>query len=162
MPAACRAPALSIQIHKLENLLDAVIFKRTPRGVVLTPKGSRILTLSQVVLREARVLLASRLAAEEEPAGPLHVGALPTLGPYLLPQVIRPLRARFPKLRFVLSEDRSEKLAGQLASGEIDAALACDTGDGGALAQEPLFFEPFVPPGTTVPPPRRTSRTAIR
>jgi LysR family hydrogen peroxide-inducible transcriptional activator len=137
-------PALSIQVRKLEALLDATIFERTPRGVIMTPQGSRILTLSRVVLREARVLLASRLTAEDEPAGPLRVGALPTLGPYLLPQVIRPLRARFPKLRFVLSEDRSEKLAEQLISGEIDAALACNTGEGGAVAHDSLFFEPFV------------------
>ncbi len=137
-------PALSIQIRKLESLLDAKIFERTPRGVILTPQGTRILSLSRVVLREARALLASRLAIEEEPAGPLRIGALPTLGPYLLPQVIRPLRARFPKLRFVLSEDRSEKLVDHLISGTIDAALICDTGDGGPIVQRSLFFEPFV------------------
>jgi LysR family hydrogen peroxide-inducible transcriptional activator len=137
-------PALSIQIRKLEALLEATIFERTPRGVILTPHGNRILALSRAVLREARMLLASRQVGEGEPPGILRVGALPTLGPYLLPQVIRPLRLRFPKLRFVLSEDRSEKLADRLVSGEIDAALVCNSGDGGAMAQEKLFFEPFV------------------
>ena len=87
------APALSAQIRKLEDALGLVLFERTSRRVMATPGGEAVARQARVVLAEARKLLA--IAQREQPdalAGRLALGAIQTLGPYLFPAVLRPLR----------------------------------------------------------------------
>jgi LysR family hydrogen peroxide-inducible transcriptional activator len=76
-------------------------------------------------------------------AGPLRIGAIPTLSPYLMPLVLVPLKRTYPKLRLVLSEEITESLLGRLHRHELDAALLATAVDEPDLAALPLFDEPF-------------------
>lgn len=136
-------PALSAQIKKLEAIVGVTVFERSPRRVMVTAKGREVLERTKSILREASGLLNA--ARDEKPlAGAFRLGALPTLGPYLLPQVMRSLRTTFPEMRLVISEERSERLLSSLRDGELDAILLCRPEEDAAINSERLFFEKFV------------------
>src|SRR4051812_13495387 len=92
--AACAAapPALSGQVRKVEALLRITVFERGHRQVVVTAQGEAVLGQARRVLLEARRLLDVARAFGEPMAGPLRLGAIATLGPYLFPHLLRPLR----------------------------------------------------------------------
>ena len=136
-------PALSTQIKKLEGILGVRIFERSPRHVLVTREGEAILKRAGRVLTEARGLLDAARERTAPLAGPFRLGALPTLGPYVLPYVIQPLRGAFPEMRLLVSENRSESLITGLRAGDLDAALLCRTGDDAGLVYHDLFFEAF-------------------
>jgi len=143
-------PALSAQIRKLEGLLGLPVFERLPGRVLVTPRGAVVLEHAAAVVREARALLLAARAEDAPLAGPFRLGAIPTLGPYLLPHLLRPMREAFPAMRPVLSEARTAELRSGLLSGAMDAALCCVGPPDSALRALPLFAEPFLlmhPPG---------------
>ena len=136
-------PTLSGQIKKLEDHLGVALFERTKRHVRITPVGERILEQARAV--EARVKSIETLARfHQDPlAGPLNLGMIPTLGPYLTPLMLPPMRQRFPRMRPVLSEDMTEPLLDRLRRHEVDAALLATPVDASDLVDRPLFDEPF-------------------
>ena len=136
-------PTLSGQIKKLEDHLGVTLFERTKRHVQITPVGERILEQARAV--EARVKSIETLARfHQDPlAGPLNLGMIPTLGPYLTPLMLPPMRQRFPRMRPVLSEDMTEPLLDRLRRHEVDAALLATPVDASDLVDRPLFDEPF-------------------
>ncbi|WP_338663059.1 LysR substrate-binding domain-containing protein [Pararoseomonas sp. SCSIO 73927] len=138
-------PALSAQIRKLEGLLGVAVFERLPGRVLVTARGEAVLARAAVVVREARALLLAARAEGGEPlAGSFRLGAIPTLGPYLLPRILRPLREAFPAMRAVLAESRTAELRESLKAGSLDAALCCAGSADPALRALPLFVEPFL------------------
>ncbi|MBP0492361.1 LysR substrate-binding domain-containing protein [Pararoseomonas indoligenes] len=137
-------PALSAQVRKLEALLNLPVFERLPGRVLVTARGEVVLARAAVVVREARALLMAARAGEAPLAGPFRLGAIPTLGPYLLPRILRPLREAFPPMRPVLSEARTAELRDALKAGTLDAALCCAGPADPALRALPLFLEPFL------------------
>lgn len=143
--AACAVsqPSLSAQIRKLERFLGVTVFERTPRKVAVTSKGEAILARAEVILDEARALLDAARDGRSALAGRFRLGSIPTLGPYLIPFALRPLREAFPEIDLVLSEGQTEELMVALRHGEIDAVLACAPDDGESLVVHPLFVEPF-------------------
>jgi LysR family hydrogen peroxide-inducible transcriptional activator len=148
---AVSQPALSAQVRKLEAFLGVTIFERTPGRVLVTPRGEAVLERARQLLAEAGALLAAARNAGAALAGAFRLGAIPTLGPYLLPHVLKPLRQAFPEMQLVLSEARTAELVADLRDGRLDAALACLPVEEPALLPLPLFREPFVlmhPPGT--------------
>ncbi|HEY8612763.1 MAG TPA: LysR substrate-binding domain-containing protein [Roseomonas sp.] len=143
-------PALSSQVRKLEALLGSPVFERLPGRVLVTSRGKAVLERAAAVVREARALLLAARAEEAPLAGPFRLGAIPTLGPYLLPRLLRPMREAFPAMRPVLSEARTAELCESLKSGALDAALCCAGPPDPALRAMMLFVEPFLlmhPPG---------------
>ncbi|WP_240002439.1 LysR substrate-binding domain-containing protein [Oleisolibacter albus] len=145
---AVSQPSLSIQIRRLEERLAITLFERSARGVLLTPDGKRLVAQARIVLQEAQrfIDLAQGLAQGQADllSGPLRLGAIPTLGPYLFPRLLRPLRQAFPRLQLILHEVRTQDLLEQLRAGEIDAAFLSPPVDAHGLVLEPLFFEPFL------------------
>jgi len=136
-------PALSGQVKKLEEMLGVALFERTSRGVLVTPHGARILPQARRLLEEARRLI-ELAKLEDQLSGTLQMDAIATLGPYLFPHILRPLRDQFPRIELVLREGRTERILAALASGESDVALVSQP-----IAQEgftifPLFDEAFV------------------
>ena len=91
----------------------------------------------------ARDLLAVSAAAHPQ-AGPFRLGAIPTLGPYLLPHAIRPIRAAMPDLRLLFTEARTAELMLMLRDGALDAVLVCTPPSDPALEQHTLFTEPLL------------------
>jgi LysR family hydrogen peroxide-inducible transcriptional activator len=137
-------PTLSTQIRKLERDLGVELFERHPRQVLLTDAGVKIVERArQVLLTAGEIDDIARRASDPE-AGTVRIGLIPTLAPYLLAQVVAPLRARFPRLELLLVEDKTEVLHQQLRDGRIDAAaLALPLADD-QLHEEFLFDEEFV------------------
>ena len=136
-------PTLSGQIKKLEDELDVVIFERTNRSVEITPVGEVILTHARLALEQAEAIEQVARAHQDPFAGPLRIGAIPTLSPYLMPLVLVPLKRTYPKLRLVLSEEITDALLARLAHHEIDAALLATPVDATDFDTMPLFDEPF-------------------
>jgi LysR family transcriptional regulator, hydrogen peroxide-inducible genes activator len=136
-------PTLSGQIKKLEDELDVVIFERTNRSVEITPVGQVILAHARLALEQAEAIEQAARAHQDPMAGPLRIGAIPTLSPYLMPLILVPLKRTYPKLRLVLSEEITDLLIGRLARHEIDAALLATPVDETDFDSIPLFDEPF-------------------
>lgn len=136
-------PTLSGQVKKLEEYLGVTIFERTSKSVVTTPVGEAILRHARLALEQAEAIQEVAQAHRDPMAGPLRLGVIPTLSPYLMPRVLRPLRARCPHLQLVLSEEMTHTLLARLREHGIDAALIATPVADADLATIPLFDEPF-------------------
>jgi LysR family hydrogen peroxide-inducible transcriptional activator len=136
-------PTLSGQIKKLEEELGVTIFERTNRSVDVTPIGKAILAHARLLLEQADAIEQVARAHQDPLAGPLRVGAIPTLSPYLMPLVLVPLRQLYPQLRLVLSEEITDALLRRLHEHELDVILIATPVDAPDLEQMPLFDEPF-------------------
>jgi LysR family hydrogen peroxide-inducible transcriptional activator len=136
-------PTLSGQIKKLEDHLGVTIFERTNRSVELTPIGSTIVERARLAIEQAEAIEQLARDHQDPLAGPLRIGAIPTLSPYLMPLILVPLRRLFPQMRLVLSEEITDSLMGRLHRHEIDAALLATPVEDPDLTSIPLFDEPF-------------------
>jgi LysR family hydrogen peroxide-inducible transcriptional activator len=136
-------PTLSGQIKKLEDQLGVVIFERTNRSVEITPIGEEILTHARLLVEQADAIEQVARAHQDPLAGPLRVGAIPTLSPYLMPLVLVPLKRRCPQLKLVLFEETTDSLLRRLDQHELDAALLATPTSNPDLTSIPLFDEPF-------------------
>ena len=136
-------PTLSGQIRKLEHELGVTIFERTNRSVEITPTGRLILNHARLLMEQADALEQVARAHQDPLAGPLRIGAIPTLSPYLLPLILVPLRQRLPQVKLVLIEEITDTLLKRLDRHEIDAALLATPVDEPDLLARPLFEEPF-------------------
>lgn len=137
-------PTLSVQVRKLEAALGLALFERSNRRVLLTEAGQGIVRQARTVLAEAQRLLALASEGRGSPlTGRLVLAAIQTLGPYLFPLVLRPMRQHYPLLTLALSESRTAEIVQGLRDGRIDAALVSLPLPQGGLAVAPLFVEPF-------------------
>jgi LysR family hydrogen peroxide-inducible transcriptional activator len=114
---------LSAAIQELEDLLGAPLLERTKRSVVPTPLGREIADRARVLLEGAEDLVDAARAAHDPMAGPLHLGVIPTICPFMLPRVMPALREAFPALKLYLIEDQTARLIEQLLRGTLDAAV---------------------------------------
>jgi LysR family hydrogen peroxide-inducible transcriptional activator len=136
-------PTLSGQIKKLEDHLGVTIFERTNRSVELTPIGTTIVERARLAIEQAEAIEQLARDHQDPLAGPLRIGAIPTLSPYLMPLILVPLRRLFPQMRLVLSEEITDSRLGRLHRHEIDAALLATPVEDPDLTSIPLFDEPF-------------------
>lgn len=114
---------LSAGIQELEDLLGAPLLERTKRTVVPTPLGRDLAERARSLLSGAEELVDLARAAREPMAGPLHLGVIPTIGPFLLPRALPHLREAYPKLQLYLREDQTARLLERLEAGELDVVL---------------------------------------
>ncbi len=136
-------PTLSGQIKKLEQDLGVVIFERTRRSVDITPAGEGILVHARLILEQADAIQQLARSFQDPIAGPLRLGAIPTISPYLMPLILQPLQERHPQMRLVLSEEKTDVLLTRLHNHEIDAALLATDHPETDFASVALFREPF-------------------
>ena len=137
-------PTLSVAIRKLEDELGVALFERRPRTVTLTPAGERILAQAQRVLEEVERLRDLARQDRDQLHGPLRVGAIYTIGPYLFPSLIPELRRRAPEMPLVLEENFTARLNERLRRGEVDAILVSLPFREPGIVTLPLYREPFV------------------
>ena len=141
---AVSQPTLSAQVKKVEDLLAIQLFERTRRRVFVTPIGEEVAALARAVLQDVRRLLDASGSRREPLGGHFGLGVIATLGPYLMPHLLGPLKHRFPRLELHLREGMTHVLLDTLKAGGLDAVLAALPVDDASLAVEPLFHEPFV------------------
>jgi LysR family transcriptional regulator, hydrogen peroxide-inducible genes activator len=123
---------LSAGIKELERVLGAQLVERDKRHVHLTPVGEEVVARARDLLSGAADLAEVARCSGAPLAGPLRLGAIPTVAPYLLPEVLPPLRRAYRDLRLYLREDLTGSLIERLRAGTLDAvliALPYDTGD---------------------------------
>lgn len=136
-------PTLSGQLKKLEGELGVALFERTNKSVAITPIGEQLLQHARASVAEADAMVELARSYRDPLAGPLRVGAIPTLSPYLMPLILAPLRRDVPQMRLVLSEQVTEVLLQRLAHRELDVVLLATPVDDPALQSRALFDEPF-------------------
>jgi LysR family hydrogen peroxide-inducible transcriptional activator len=136
-------PTLSGQIKKLEQELGVAIFERSKRAVEVTPAGEAILEHARLIMEQADAIRQLARAHQDPLAGPLRIGAIPTLSPYLMPLILMPLKKRYPQMSLVLSEELTDILLQRLRHHEVDAALLATPVEEPGLVSLPLFEEPF-------------------
>src|SRR5438270_7453457 len=137
-------PSLSQQIQKLEGELNQQLFDRLPRSVVLTEAGRCLLVYAREILTgiaDARRCVA---ALEDEVAGRLSVGAIPSIALFVLPRLIGNFQRSYPKVTFELFEDTTEKLAQRLEDGTLDLVIASTSHEIPNLARHSLGREPLL------------------
>jgi LysR family hydrogen peroxide-inducible transcriptional activator len=137
-------PSLSQQIQKLEDELNQKLFDRLPRAVVLTEAGQRLLDYARQILSGIADARRSVAAVEQEVAGRLSVGAVPSIALYVLPRLIRRFQQRYPKVTFELFEDTTDKLAQRLEDGTLEVVLASGGDEPATLERYSLGDEPLL------------------
>ncbi|WEM42485.1 DNA-binding transcriptional regulator OxyR [Photobacterium sp. DA100] len=137
-------PTLSGQIRKLEEELGVALLERTSRKVLFTDAGLALVAQAQKVLLEVKVL--TELASEQggSMSGPLHIGFIPTVGPYLLPHIIPKIKASFPELELFLHEAQTHQLVQQLEDGKLDCIILAAVKESEPFIELPLYHEPMV------------------
>ncbi|EHM01001.1 putative oxidative stress regulatory protein OxyR [Acetobacteraceae bacterium AT-5844] len=124
--AACAVTqsTLSAGIIALERQLDAAILERGPaKRPVFTPLGLELVTRARAALAALSAIAETAAAARDPLTGPLRLGIIPTIGPFLLPRLMPALRRAFPRLRMWLREDLTDRLAEDLQGGRLDLIL---------------------------------------
>lgn len=136
-------PSLSAQIASLEDALGVRIFNRDRRGVLLTPAGELVLARARRVLLEAEELAREAQRAQDPLSGSLRLGVIPTLAPYLLPEVSSILRRAFPSLEPMWREERTAVLVRALQEGRMEGAMLALEADLEDLETATLGKDPF-------------------
>jgi len=134
---------LSAGIKELENGLGVQLVERSKRSVRLTAMGEDIVARARALLAGAADLAETARAAAAPLTGPLRFGAIPTIAPFLLPDVLPPLRRAHPGLKLYLREDLTDRLIERLRSGSLDIALIALPFDTGDLNVHELFRDEF-------------------
>lgn len=137
-------PTLSSQIRKLEQELGVTLLERTNKRVDITPVGSQILLHAQRALSATTEMEAVARAARDPLVGPLRLGVIPTLAPYLMPLILKPLRQSHPQLTIELWEDQTRSLIDGLRNHRLDAALLATPPDAPEITEIALFDEPLL------------------
>jgi len=134
---------LSASIKELEHILQASLVDRTKRRVLLTPLGRDIVERARRILREGEDLVEAARAESEPLSGTLRMGVVPTIGPFLLPNILPRLRRAYPALRLYLVEDLTSRLVEELHAGRLDILLLALPYDCGNVEVRALFQDPF-------------------
>ncbi len=136
-------PTLSGQLKKLELRLGVALFERTNKRVALTPAGAALLGHAKRAIEEARLVESIARASSDPLQGPLKVGVIPTLAPYLLPRILGPLQKTYPQMVVEPWEDMTGSLVEMLRTSKLDAALIATEVEGD-LTSVALFEDPFL------------------
>lgn len=137
-------PTLSVAIKKLEEELNVSLFERGSSEVSLTPVGERIVVQAQRVLEEAASIKSIALQGMNPLTGPLRVGVIYTIGPYLLPGLVTRMIESYPDMPLLLQENFTVRLLELLKQGELDVAVLALPINESGFSIEPLYDEPFV------------------
>jgi LysR family hydrogen peroxide-inducible transcriptional activator len=137
-------PTLSVAIKKLEEELDVKLFERGSNEVSVTPLGSEIVRQAQTVIEQAAGIKEIARRGKDPVSGPLRLGVIYTIGPYLLPDLVRQAIELVPRMPLMLQENFTVKLLDMLRTGELDAAILAEPFPDAGLAIAPLYDEPFM------------------
>ena len=137
-------PTLSVAIKKLEAELEVKLFERSANEVSITALGEKIVRQAQSVLEQAAAIKEMARNGQDPVAGALTLGVIYTIGPYLLPELVRQSIERTPQMPLILQENFTIKLLEMLRTGEIDCAVLAEPFPDAGLAVAPLYDEPFL------------------
>ncbi|MFC3614947.1 hydrogen peroxide-inducible genes activator [Lutimaribacter marinistellae] len=134
-------PSLSLQIAALEETLGTRLIERRRTGLILTPEGREIAEQSRRILREVEALKLLARPMQTDMSGTLRLGSTPTIGPYLMPRVLRRVHGEYPDLKLIIRDGAPQDLAEELAGGHHDVILTQLPVRHDELRTMPLFRE---------------------
>jgi LysR family hydrogen peroxide-inducible transcriptional activator len=137
-------PTLSMQVQKLEEMLNAKIFDRSKQPIVPTEIGSQIIRQARLVLQESHKIKEIISSQQQEISGELKVGIIPTIAPYLLPRVIAGMMEKYPELKLFIWEYTTEDIIHHLKTGVLDCGILATPLADNAIEEMPLYYEDFV------------------
>ena len=137
-------PTLSVAVKKLEDELDVRLFERGSSEITVTPLGEEIVRQAQSVLEQAAAVKEIAKRGKDPLAGALRLGVIYTIGPYLLPDLVRHAIDQVPQMPLILQENFTAKLLDMLRAGELDCAILAEPFTDAGLATAPLYDEPFM------------------
>ena len=136
-------PALSLAIQKLEDHLGTTMFERQKNRIALTPIGEKIVQQAQRVLEEVEQINLIVAQGKDQLTGPLKLGVIATVGPYVLPDLIPLLHKRAPAMPLEIEENLTVNLNRMLLHGKLDAVILALPHDEPGVVTKPLYEEPF-------------------
>jgi LysR family hydrogen peroxide-inducible transcriptional activator len=137
-------PTLSLAIKKLEEELELKLFERSAGEVTVTPLGDEVVRQAQHVLAQAAEIREIAKRGKDPLAGTLRLGVIYTIGPYLLPDLVREVIRAVPQMPLMLQENMTVRLLEMLRTGDIDCAILAEPFPDAGLAIAPLYDEPFM------------------
>lgn len=137
-------PTLSVAVKKLEDDLGVALFERSKTEISLTPVGQLVVEQAQHVLEAVENIRLTAQQQADQLHGPLRLGAIYTIGPYLLPDLIPTLQQSAPHMPLVIEENFTAQLRRQLKQGELDAIIVALPFEEPGVVVLPLYDEPFV------------------
>jgi LysR family transcriptional regulator, hydrogen peroxide-inducible genes activator len=137
-------PTLSVAIKKLEDELDVKLFERGASEVSVTPLGEAIVRQAQSVIEQAAAIKEMAKRGKDPLSGALRLGIIYTIGPYLLPELVKNAIVNTPQMPLILQENFTVKLLDMLRTGELDCAIMAEPFPDTGLAVAPLYDEPFM------------------
>jgi LysR family hydrogen peroxide-inducible transcriptional activator len=140
---AVTQPALSMQVRELEREIGAELVERRPNEIALTDTGLEVAERAERILAATRDLV-DFASHRDLLSGPLKLGIIPTLAPYVLPRVLPRLQAKFPHLRLEVRETQTKTLLDELARGELDCVMLALPAAGADIETLKLFDDPFL------------------
>ena len=136
-------PTLSVAVKKLEDELGVTLFERSAADVRITPIGEQIVEQASQVLNQATQIREIAQQGRDPLSGPLRLGVIYTVGPYLLPRLIPILRERAPAMPLVIRENYTSRLAEMLKRSELDVIVVAHPFAEQGVVTQPLYDEPF-------------------
>lgn len=136
-------PTLSGQIRKLEDELGTALLERSSRRVLFTDAGLQLVTQAKCILSEVKTFKEMASGQSRDMTGPMHIGFIPTVGPYLLPRIIPNLKEQYPDLELFLHEDQTHQLVRQLEDGKLDCLVLASVSETEAFKEIEVFNEPL-------------------
>lgn len=137
-------PTLSMQIQKLEEELDILIFDRTKKPIELTEVGKKIVDQARNIVNESERMQDVVDQEKGYIGGLFRLGIIPTVMPTLLPMFLKTFSNRYPKVQLKIEELNTDEIITQLNEGGIDAAIAATPLEQERIKERPLYYEPFV------------------
>ncbi|MDH3417343.1 MAG: hydrogen peroxide-inducible genes activator [Gammaproteobacteria bacterium] len=135
--------AFSNAIKELEGALDAQLVDRTNRNVTITATGQQVAVQARLVLRDLDSLVETARGQKEPLTGELRLGVIPTIAPFILPEVLPKLRKQYPDLRLLLVEDQTQRVHARLMQGELDVLLIALPWEMQGVEELSLFRDAF-------------------
>ncbi|KUJ00741.1 DNA-binding transcriptional regulator OxyR [Vibrio sp. MEBiC08052] len=136
-------PTLSGQIRKLEDELGTVLLERSSRRVLFTDAGLQLVEQAKNILKEIKTFKDMASGQGDEMSGPMHIGFIPTVGPYLLPRIVPSLKTHFPDLELYLHEAQTNQLVRQLEDGKLDCLVLASVEETKPFKEIELYNEPM-------------------
>lgn len=137
-------PTLSMQIQKLEEELDILVFDRTKKPIELTAVGHKIVAQARQIVDEATRMQDVVDQEKGFIGGVFKLGIIPTVMPTLLPMFLKSFTKRFPKVQLSIEELSTKELMDRLVEGHLDGAIAATPLHDERVIERPLYYEPFV------------------
>ncbi len=137
-------PTLSMQIHKLEEELNVRIFDRNKHPISTTEIGEEIVKQAKIVLAESAKVVELIQSRQGSVAGSFRMGIIPTLSPYILPQLLENHAKAHPELKLIVTELQTQDIIRKLKDDELDCALLSTPLEDNRIKEYPLFYESLI------------------